>query len=68
MTKGVRGPHARFSNVSVREETRWKFDEWNKYLEKLWDRRVTHDETMDFLLDSLGPPGPSTDVETRMVD
>ena len=52
----MRSKQKQFSVINVEDEVRWKFDHWQRFLEKKWDRRVTQSETLEWLLDTVGPP------------
>jgi Txe/YoeB family toxin of Txe-Axe toxin-antitoxin module len=46
-----------YHSLCIRDNTRYKFEKWQKYLEQLWGRRVTQDEVVEYLIDNAGVPG-----------
>jgi len=46
----------KYTSLAVEEEVRWKFDQWVRHLTMERQERSTHTATLEYLLDTVGPP------------
>jgi hypothetical protein len=45
-----------YCSVATTDEVKWKLELWRRTLSIRYSRRVTYNETIDYLLDQMGVP------------
>ena len=55
-TRDPSKPLPAYNSIAATDDVFWKLNKWQEELARRWGHTVTKSETLDWLLDSVGPP------------